>query len=71
MPESELAGAKELVDAFMANDKSRTGGMKPPPKRSRSATEQPHARGEEEPKKRRGRPRKQKRGGMAGMRVER
>lgn len=32
MPESELAGAKELVDAFIAHDWSGTGGSKRPPK---------------------------------------
>ena len=60
MPESELAGAKELVDAFMANDGSGTGGRKRPLKRDRPAARLPYARGGEEPKKRRGRPRKQK-----------
>ena len=60
MPESELAGAKELVDAFTANDGSATGGRKRPLKRCRPAAGLPYARGEEEPKKRRGRPRKQK-----------
>ncbi|KAH6689920.1 hypothetical protein BKA61DRAFT_585123 [Leptodontidium sp. MPI-SDFR-AT-0119] len=59
MPESELAGAKELVDTFMANNGSGTRGRKRPLKRGRSATRQPDARGGEEPKKRRGRPRKQ------------
>jgi hypothetical protein len=60
MPESELAGAKELVDTFTANDGSATGGRKRPLKRCRPAAGLPYARGEEEPKKRRGRPRKQK-----------
>jgi hypothetical protein len=60
MPESELAGAKELVDAFMVNDGSGTGGRKRPLKRCRPAAGLPYARGEEEPKKQRGRPRKQK-----------
>jgi hypothetical protein len=32
MPESDLAGAKELVDAFIAHDGSGTGGRKRPPK---------------------------------------
>jgi hypothetical protein len=58
MPESELAGAKQLVDTFMASDGSGTGGRKRPLKRSRPGTEQPDARGGEELKKRRGRPRK-------------
>lgn len=58
MPESELTGAKELVDAFMANGGGRTSGRKRPLKRGRPATGQPDARGEEEPKKRRGRPRR-------------
>jgi hypothetical protein len=60
MPESELAGAKELVDAFTANDGGGTRGRKRPLKRCRPATGLRDARGEEEPKKRRGRPRKQK-----------
>ena len=34
MPESELAGAKELVDAFIANDGSGTEGRKQPLERS-------------------------------------
>ena len=58
MPESELAGAKELVDAFIANDGSGTEGRKRHLERSQSATRQPHARGNDELKKRRGRPRK-------------
>ena len=53
MPESELAGAKELVDTFRANDGSGTGGRKRPLKRCRPAARLPYARGEEEPKKRR------------------
>lgn len=57
MPESELAGAKELVDAFTVNN--RNGSIERPLKRGRMATGQCDARGEEEPKKRRGRPRKQ------------
>ena len=60
MPESELAGAKELVDRFTVNDGSRTGGRKRPLKRCRPAARLPYAQGEEEPKKRRGQPRKQK-----------
>jgi hypothetical protein len=60
MPESELAGAKELVDAFMANDGGGNGGRKRPLKRGRPATGHPDPRGGEEPKRRRGRPRKQK-----------
>jgi hypothetical protein len=67
MPESELAGAKELVDAFMANDGSRTGGRKRPLKRGRPAAGLFDAQGGDEPKIRRGRPRKQKQGGIAGM----
>ena len=38
MPKSELARAKELVDAFMANDRGRTGGRKRPLKRCWPAT---------------------------------
>lgn len=60
MPESELAGAKEMVDAFMANDGSGTGGRKRPLKRSSPATVHPDTRVREEPKRRRGRPQKQK-----------
>jgi hypothetical protein len=60
MPESELASAKELVDSFMANDGSGTGGRKRPLKRGRPAAGLSDAQGGEEPKKRRGRPRKQK-----------
>lgn len=33
MPKSELAGAKVLVDAFVANDGHRTGGRQRPLKR--------------------------------------
>ena len=58
MPESELDGAKELVDAFMVNDGSGTGVRGRPLKRSRQVTGQLGAGAEEEPKKRRGRPRK-------------
>ena len=54
MPESELAGAKELVDAFMASDGSGTGGRKQRLKRNWPVTGQP----EGGLKKRRGRPRK-------------
>jgi len=60
MPESELAGAKEPVDTFTANDRSATGGRKRPLKRRRPAAGLAYAWGEEEPKKRRGRPWKQK-----------
>jgi hypothetical protein len=58
MPESKLAGAKELVDAFIAINGSGTRDRKRPLKRSLPATRQPNAQGKE-PKKRRGRPRKQ------------
>jgi hypothetical protein len=44
MPKSELAGAKELVDAFMANDRGGTGGRKRPLKRGRPATGHPMLR---------------------------
>jgi hypothetical protein len=60
MPESELAGAKKLVDTFTANDGGGTRGRKRPLKRCRPATGQLDTRGGEEPKKRRSRPRKQK-----------
>jgi hypothetical protein len=33
MPKSKLARAKELVDTFIANDRSRTRGRKRPLKR--------------------------------------
>jgi hypothetical protein len=59
MPESELGGAQELVDEYMANGGSGTGVRKRPLNRDRLATGQLDARGEEEPKKRRVRPRKQ------------
>jgi hypothetical protein len=54
MPKSELARAKELVDTFMANDRSAIGGRKRPLKRCWPAARLPYAWGEEEPKKRRG-----------------
>ncbi|CAG8979289.1 hypothetical protein HYALB_00012672 [Hymenoscyphus albidus] len=59
MPESELAGFKEIVDTFITEVGTGTGGKKRPQKRSRLATGLPHARDEEEPKKRRGRSQKQ------------
>jgi hypothetical protein len=40
MPKSELARAKELVDAFITNDRSGTEGRKRPLKRCRPATGQ-------------------------------
>jgi len=43
MPKSELAGAKELVDTFTANDGSRTRGRKRPLKRCRLAARLPYA----------------------------
>lgn len=58
MPESELAGAEELVEAFMTEVGTGTRGRKRPQKRSRLAAGLPDAQ-EGEPKKRRGRPRKQ------------
>jgi hypothetical protein len=54
MPESELATAKEMLDTFITG-----AGRKRPQKRGRLATGLVGARDEEEPKKRRGRPRKQ------------
>ena len=60
MPESELAGAKELVDAFIAKGGRATEREKRPVNPNQQATRQPDARGGEGPKKRRGRPRKQK-----------
>jgi hypothetical protein len=59
IPKSELAGAKELVDMFIANDGSATRGRKRPLKRCWLAAGLPYTWGKEEPKKRRGRPRKQ------------
>lgn len=53
MPESELATAKEMLDTFITG-----AGRKRPQKRGRLATGLVGAR-DEEPKKRRGRPRKQ------------
>jgi hypothetical protein len=50
MPESELAEAKELVDAFVANRALNRG---------RQANGQRNSLGEDQPKKRRGRPPKQ------------
>jgi hypothetical protein len=38
MPESELAGAKELIDAFVANNRGGTRGRKRPLKRGWPAT---------------------------------
>jgi hypothetical protein len=46
MTKSELVGAKELVDAFDANDGGRTVATKRP------ATELLETRGKKEPKKR-------------------
>jgi hypothetical protein len=53
MLKSELARAKELVDTFIANDKSATKGRKRPLKRCWLAAKLPYAQGEEELKKRR------------------
>jgi len=60
MPKSELARAKELVDAFMAKSKNKSKARKQPLKQSLPATGPLDARGKEEPKKRHGCPRKQK-----------
>jgi hypothetical protein len=60
MPESGLTRVKELVDAFMAHNGSGTGDLKRPLKRGWSATSQPDVEEGKEPKKRRGRPQKQK-----------
>jgi hypothetical protein len=59
MPESELGGAQELVDKYIANSRSGTGVRKRPLNRDRLATRQLDTRGKEELKKRRVRPRKQ------------
>ena len=59
MPESEVLGAKELVNAFLANIKSEMASVEQPLKRGRPDAGQPSVQSVEEPKKRRGRPRKQ------------
>jgi hypothetical protein len=56
MPESELTGAKELVEAFRANDGSGIGCRKRPLERSRLATGQSVTQDGEVVKRRRGRP---------------
>jgi hypothetical protein len=61
MPESELDGAKELVEGFVARlqytqDGSRDGGGKRPLKRGQLGIEQFDVLGEPKSKKRRGRP---------------
>jgi hypothetical protein len=60
MPESKLARAKELVDTFTANNKSRTGGRKRPLKRCQPAAKLPYAQGKEKPKKQHSQSQKQK-----------
>ncbi|CAG8978009.1 hypothetical protein HYALB_00000679 [Hymenoscyphus albidus] len=59
MPESELAGAEELVEAFMTEVGTGTRGRKPPQKRGRLATGLADDLNKGEPKKRRRQPRKQ------------
>ena len=59
MPESEMVRAKELVDAFIANSGSGTGGRKRFRDQGGSAIKQSDCQDKEAPKKRRGRPRKQ------------
>jgi hypothetical protein len=51
MLESELTGAKELVDTFMAEAKTGAGGRKGSQKRALLATGLADARDKEEPKK--------------------
>lgn len=53
MPESELAGAKALVNAFMVEAGTGTGGTKRPQKRGRLATGLPDSQ-DTELKKQRG-----------------
>jgi hypothetical protein len=65
VPESELAGAKELVDGFVAKSHHPQGRIgagrgKQPLRAAPGTSRQPDARGEVGPPKRRGRPRKQK-----------
>jgi hypothetical protein len=65
VPESELAGAKELVDRFVAKFQHLQGGIgagrgKQAPRAAAATSRQPDARGKAGPQKRRGRPRKQK-----------
>jgi hypothetical protein len=65
VPESELAGAKELVDGFVAKFQHPQGGIgagrgKQAPRAAAATSGQPDARGKAGPQKRRGRPRKQK-----------
>jgi hypothetical protein len=50
MPESGLTRAKELVDAFMAHNRSGTGDLKRPLKRGQPATAQPDVEEGKEPK---------------------
>jgi hypothetical protein len=50
MPKSELARAKELVDTFIVNNKSRTRGKKRPLKRCWLAAKLLYAQGKEKPK---------------------
>jgi len=52
MPESELGGAREVVDEFKARLQERRGN------RSRNVQGETGTAGETQPKKRRGRPRK-------------
>jgi hypothetical protein len=59
MPESEMVGAKELVDAFIAKTGSGTTGRKRFRNQCGSTIEQSDYQVMEAPKKRRGRPRKQ------------
>lgn len=56
MPESEMVGAKELVDAFIANSGSGTGGRKQFRDQGGSAIEQSSWQDKEALKKRHGRP---------------
>jgi hypothetical protein len=65
VPESELAGAKELVDGFVAKFQYPQGGIgagrgKQAPRAAPGTSRQPDARGKAGLQKRRGRPRKQK-----------
>jgi hypothetical protein len=65
VPESELAGAKELVNGFVAKSYRLQGGIgagrgKQALRAAPSTSRQPDAQGEVGLPKRRGRPRKQK-----------
>ena len=59
MPKSELSAARELINVFKADHMRGTKSRKRQLKQDQPAEEQQDAHGEDERKKRRGRPRKQ------------